>query len=145
MTCLMTKIWSQWTTREPAKYKTSKLPSVTGSVKYCGTRTCSWWTTSVTEMTLIDHKTVYSMVHHLTPLARVTEANLQPCRRRIDKRIYKCSSSLPMLEAQLVKSSYRTNTTRHKQMPTLTKCWTRGQRLPLITNKSSRVNTIDSS
>ena len=144
-TCLMTKIWSRWTTREPAKYKTNKLPFETDSVKSCVTRTSSWWTPSVTGRTLIDLKTVFSMVLHRTPLAKATDLSFKPCKRRTDKRIYKCSSSLPMLEAQLVKSSYRTNTIRHKQMPTLIKCWTREQQLPLITNKSSRVNTTDSS
>ena len=99
---------------------------------------------SVTERIWIDLKSVFSTVHHHTQSAKVTEASSQPCRRRTDKRTYKCSSTLPMLEAQLVKSSYRTNTTRHKQMPTLIKCWTRGQLLPLITNRRSRVNTTGS-
>ena len=141
----MTKIWSRWTTRELANLVTNRTPFVTGNVKYWGTKTCSWWMPSVTEKIWIDLKSVFSMVHHHTPSAKATEASLQPCRRRIDKRTFKCSSSQPMSEAQLVKSSYRTNSTRHKQMPTPIKCWTREQLLPLITNKSSKVNTIGSS
>ena len=123
---------------------TNRLPFVTGSVKFWRTKTSSWWTPSVTERTLIDLKTVFSMVHHHTPSAKATEASLQPCRRRIDKRTFKCSNFQPTSEAQLVKSSYRTNSTRHKQMPTPIKCWTRGQQLPLITNKRSRVNITGS-